>query len=366
MAQDPFANLREVLMLGYLRLPVTIGALNIVLGTPSLNDLSYSLELDGLLERGAFLISRSIKTLRGREVQEDEVIYEKLDKMMSYLNMSKFLRLYYYSLRLIKKEEDTFKVLEPFLYTKESRDLWNKVKARRYHGETVFKAPLNHFQVYWTSWNIEEDARLERKESWDQTMLMASAFNPKGVKSIRDKWYKQDEELDKERQNVLSDFLAGNGVNFKETKKETEAERLHREFAMWVSGEQDEHDKIVESYKKEMMDNIDRMQKRQEELRQQNRQRALDEEGLKMNKLVGLTDQDLAKINVTKTSNTITIHNEVQSGLKNVLDKYLYSKEDAGTLTVVDGKLMPKDVSKPSSTSLMEDVLSRPKPTMED
>lgn len=367
MQQDPFANLREVLMLGSLRLPITIGALNIVLGTPSIDILSYSTELPTYIERASYLVSRSIKIFRSKKLNGDEDDLEALEKLMGYLDRARFLRLYYYSLRLIKKEEETFKALEPFLYTNESRDLWSKTKAKRFMGEEVFHPPLNQIQTYWVSWNLEEDARMERKQSWDQTMLIASSLNPKGVKTIREKWYKQDDELVDIRKTVLEDFLKAKGSNYVSkvrTKKETEEERLRREFAMWIDGEQDEHDKIVQAYKQEMMENINNMQKRQEELKQMNRQRALDEEGLQLNKLVGLTDKDLAKMSLDKPTNTVQV-TESTDGLKHVLDRYLFAKEDAGSLGVHEGELMPKTVEK-SSTSLMDAVLRRPKPTMED
>lgn len=368
MQEDPFVHLREVLMLGYLRLPIQIGALNIVLGTPSIDILSYSIELPTYIDRASFLISRSIRTLRSKRIEEVDEEYEQLSSLLKYLDRARFLRLYYYSLRLIKKEEDTFKALEPFLYTSESRDLWSKTKAKRYMGEVVFTAPLNQIQTYWVSWNMEEDARMERKQSWDQTMLLASSLNPKGVKTIREKWYRQDEEILEQRKNILNAYLDTKGASSslkRVTKKESEEERLKREFRMWIEGEQDEHDKIVQSYKNEMMANIQNMQKRQEELRNMNRQRAREEESLKIDKLVGLTDKDLAKMNLDRPTNTVQVTDGAE-GLKHVLDKYLFAKEDAGSLGVYEGELMPKTVEKKSSTSLMDEVLRRPKPTMED
>ena len=364
MQLDPFLEIREVLMLGYLRLPVKLGALNIVLGTPSLEDLNHSIEIPDATERGAYIISHCIRLFRSKTVslQDDVSAFEGL---FYQIDRARFLRLFYYSLRLFKKEQDALGNLEPFLYTRESRELWSKTKAKRFMGENAFPLPLNNMQTQWVSWNMEEDVRLERKQGWDQTMLVASAFNAKGVKHIRDKWYEQDEEIDRKRKEVLDGYLAGRGVEKSKGAKESVDERLTREFAMWVSGEQDEHDKIVQSYKDEMISNINKMQKKQQELVELNRQRAREEENIRLDKMVGLTDKDLSNMKVgLKPTNTVTIH-DGNEGLKHVFDRYLFAKEDSGTLGVLDGELIPKEV-KNNTTSLMDAVLRRPKPTLED
>jgi hypothetical protein len=364
MQSDPFLEIREVLMLGYLRLPVKLGALNIVLGTPSLEDLNHSIEIPDATERGVYIIAHSIRLFRSKTVSlQDDV--SALEEMFYSLDRAKFLRLFYYTLRLYKKEQDAFGNLEPFLYTRESRELWSKTKAKRFMGENAFPLPLNNMQTQWVSWNMEEDIRLERKQSWDETMLLASAFNAKGIKNIRDKWYQQDEELDKKRKDILDGYLAGKGVEKTPTSKESAEDRLTREFAMWVAGEMDEHDKIVQSYKDEMMANMNKMLEKQKELAELNRQRAMEEENIKIDKLVGLTDKDLSNMQVgLKKTNTVTL-TEGRDGLKNVLDKYLFAKEEAGTLEVKGGELMAKEV-KNNTTSLMDAVLRRPKPTLED
>lgn len=362
MLNDPFSLLRDVLLLGSLQLNVQIGSLPLVLTAPKYDIVSWASSfLEDPNERNLNIIANSVSMLRGRPVSHEDV--ETIETLLKHLDRPRFYRVYFYTMNLLTKMDKIRESFEPYLYTKDSRILWNKFKAKQQTGECLFEKPTNYYQTSWISWNLEEDRRLDSKEEWDRAMLLASAFNPKGVKDIRDKWYREEKELETRRENLLNSFLDKKGV-FNEGRRETETERLQREFAMWVKGEEDEHDKIVRGYKEKMMRGMEEHKKREEELRSFSIRQQMDKDMI-VKPLVGLTDKDLEKLRASAPPKPHITLNENRFHAETILDKYLLAQTSAGNLVEKDGQIVPKEQAQPKpTTSLMDDVLSRQKPTI--
>lgn len=364
MLNDPFSLLRDVLLLGSLQLNVQIGSLPLVLTTPKYDIVNWASSfLEDPNERNLYIIANSVTLLRGRTVSHEDV--DTVESLLKYIDRPRFYRVYFYTMNLLTKMDQIREAFEPYLYTKDSRILWNKFKAKQQTGECLFEKPTNYYQTSWISWNLEEDRRLDSKEEWDRTMLLASSFNPKGVKEIREKWYREEKELDARRESILNAFLDKKGI-VNGGRRETETERLQREFAMWVKGEEDEHDKIVRGYKEQMMQGIEEHKRREEELRNYSIRQQKDRDMI-VKPLVGLTDKDLEKLQKSPSytpSPHITL-NENRFHAENILDKYLFAQTTPGNLIEKDGQIVPKEPpqTKPT-TSLMDDVLSRQKPTI--
>lgn len=125
---------------------------------------------------------------------------------------------------------------------------------------------INAIQGVWTAYNKAEDQRILDLTQWNYTKNIMSCHAPKGVKKIEDRDKKELEKRKEDQQKILDKFyyratgvtdfnderfseddsnLDDNGeIRFAHTAEEL-ADEMHR----WVTGEADQHDRIVTEYK---------------------------------------------------------------------------------------------------------------------
>lgn len=159
---------------------------------------------------------------------------------------------------------------EPYCYENTARYRWKSSKqgsdltAGVTGGERLGR---NLIQGIWAVFNEVEDQRLVEESAWEGFKLVASSNSPKAVKKIDegDRRRRQDEQA--RRQSILDRFFYYSKGLIDEDGYHKDKERdglgarisgpktvedLEGEMRRWVTGEDDEHDRIVESYKQQI------------------------------------------------------------------------------------------------------------------
>ena len=123
----------------------------------------------------------------------------------------------------------------------------------------------NAVQRLWTAYNQVEDVRIQEHSRWDGIKVTLSPHAPKAAK----KMFNRDDQLRKDelsrRQRELDQFYyetlgvvpprtdaESDALNVASTGPKTERD-LAEEMRMWVAGEKDEHDTIIDEYKAQIV-----------------------------------------------------------------------------------------------------------------
>jgi hypothetical protein len=178
---------------------------------------------------------------------------------------------------------------EAFCYEPYSRALWRFAGRRSPARDDYTGVPgasrigMNYIQRMWVAFNIAEDDRLQHIQDWQSAKFIASASNPKGVKRV----IRSDESLRKQEERRRRDAIAlmihqalygkeemqsgemvvmvrGQPVVVPRVKVARSVDELEEQFRMWVAGEKDWHDLVVDSYKDRIRKQFDDERERRE------------------------------------------------------------------------------------------------------
>jgi hypothetical protein len=134
---------------------------------------------------------------------------------------------------------------------------------------------MNHVQRMWVAFNIAEDERQQRLHEWQAAKLVASAMSPKGVKKLNrsDEMLRKKEEQrrreavermvnevllgDTDEAGEMIVMVRGKPVSVRRVKTARTVEDLAEQMRMWVAGEKDWHDLVVDTYKKRVRDHFE-------------------------------------------------------------------------------------------------------------
>jgi len=164
------------------------------------------------------------------------------------------------------------KYLEGFCYTTYSRDLWRAIKDLPNKEEfTGIKGTssigLNTYQHSWVLLNRVMDTEEEEDRDFDNAILIASAQNSKGAKSVRGKHDSAIQTRDERRKK-----LARKGASDKAqwspegwAAPVDTAEELVAELERQMHGVKDKHDLFVEDYMKQMEEKEAQAKKEEED-----------------------------------------------------------------------------------------------------
>ena len=191
---------------------------------------------------------------------------------------------------LQKAQDFELHKLESFSYEPESRQLWKSYSGKILNDPTLTSIPgtdklgLNSHQIAWAYLNSEEDLRLAAEEQWSYSKFIASAINPKGVKSIGQKDKARINALMEEREKIRQ------GLEYRgpERIERRSVEDLRQQLQLDLEGKQDLHDKIIATYEASIQDrNRQRMQEQVERLADMKSRRDSD--------LDNMTDEEIVK-----------------------------------------------------------------------
>jgi len=270
--------------------------------------------------------------------------------------------------------------IEAFCYEDDSRSLWNycgrkSPVSEKFNGlPGVEQLGSNHVQRMWISYNMHEDERLDELSMWARAKLIASAQAPKGVEKLdkqdRHRWYLEDER----RQKIMDTFFYKSLGLLQEnpsgsTDQQTvgmqvegpkSVEELAEEMRKWVAGEDDFHDKVVDGYKKQIIQRqYEEQQARDRQLLMLQRESQLRGEDDGLYELVGYTAEQIQVI-LQRTDSTRpgikTLYDDMASRREHITNKYLLGDVTSGVLSADQDGL---EVGEPQAVDLNAQIAGR-------
>ena len=256
---------------------------------------------------------------------------------------------------LFKRQAKALDAVESYCYETSSRFRWKSYGGQGAQLHTGIagaeKLGTNYVQRMWTFFNEVEDQRIHDDVLWEGFKLTASATSPKGVQKIdqRDRQRRSDEL--QRRQKVQDRFyyvrmgvlrpdgvpVTADGYHLTGAKSVME---LEDEMRRWVAGEEDWHDRVVTSYKKEVSRRY-LQEKREKEARAAALRDGREVAGAQT-MMVGYTPGQLAEILKHRQPGPPGVRS-VSDGMNAARDylyeKYIEEAPDQGNLLIKDGRV---------------------------
>lgn len=368
--KDYYASVRSLIVDGGLFRSFTSKEYNLhlKLRNPTQKDIDWIFEYSpyDLGEREIALISKCIYSINGRVLRGQDTL-EELLLLVSKVSKPVSRRLILCLNTLIKESQSAFDYLEAFSYESESQSVWLSWQAKS-DLNISFLDDLSDIQAHWVVWNQIEDERKKVRVDWEQALLVTSAMNSKGAKSIRESWESEDKKIENYREDLKKNARKGkmDDADVRKVKnKKNNFQDLQEEYKRWLSGEEDEHDRIVREYKESMYRKIEDDKRRAEEARERNRKRMEDITTLRNSSSIrtpvsALTDEEVARLSSTKKFKETNEHEEK---FEHVKERYILAREVSPNVSVdEDGNLVSRT---PKKKSLMEQISNRT-PRLED
>lgn len=299
-------------------------------------------------------VASSIWMVDGYNVLGERHFAPRMARTLRSLPRSSLEALFTLVLGLFGRAEAAQGGVEAYSYEAKSRSFWKLLGGA--HGlkdaggvEGGAYLGTNNVQRIWLAFNEAEDRQMEQNWQWAGFKMLASVQAPKGVEKMdaKDKQIRAEEE---ERRQSVQDryYYYRRGVidreGFRQGQKvhglqvtAKSAEDLQDEYKRWVTGDMDEHDRIVAAYKQQALDR----QRQVEEDRHRHLERvraeadAREAAALSAAPMVGYTADQLARILEGRDeglpSGARKIYN--QSRAAQVVNKHIQSQQ------VVDPRL---------------------------
>ena len=321
-------------------------------------------------------ISRAVWMIDGFIFLGEKNYAHYVYQQIQHLPRKMITRLFRLVVKLTRKVSEQHSLVEAFFYEEQSRSLWSQIKHLALPSDKVSgiigseTIGINHIQRIWVSLNNYRDTVIEERKEWANAKFIASASAPKGVDKINKKEQSALQQEENTRKRFLDEFFyrqtgvitdeEENPTSNRVIKTASTPDELEDEMRRWVSGEHDNHDKIVSAYKNKIK------QKHEIELRERQQRvadvrRELEEEGeetISLSPLIGYTNDQLKDLLVKKGHNadgSRVSRVMYQDQTVNLYNKHVDQNAGTGKLKVKDGKIVVKG----QDNSLMEDVAKR-------
>ena len=368
--KDYYASVRSLIVDGGIFRSFTSKEhnLHLKLRNPTQKDLDWVFECSpfDIKRREIALLSKCIYSINGRVLKGEEIL-EELLCLVSCISIPVGRRLLICLSTLIEESQDAFDYLEAFSYEDESRSVWLSWQAKSSLGINFFD-DLSNIQSHWVVWNQIEDERNKVRVEWEQALLVTSSMNSKGAKNIREGWEVEDKKTESYREELKKSARSGkmDKAEIRRIKnKKNNFQDLQEEYKRWLSGEEDQHDRIVRDYKESMYRKIEDDKRRAEEARERNRRRREDIHTLRNSSSIStpvtaLTDEEVARLSSAKKYKETNEHEE---RFEHVKERYILAQEVSPNVSIdEDGNIVSKV---PKKKSLMEQISNRT-PRLED
>ena len=265
-------------------------------------------------------------------------------------------------LGLFARQTKALHAVESFCYEGSSRYIWKSYGGHHPTAHSGIEGAStlgsNGVQRMWAFFNSVEDQRLRDETMWEGFKLTTSAQAPKGVKKIDERDKRTHQQEQDRRQELQDRFYYETLGLIKPKGEETDGDApvaklgskspddLADEMYRWVVGDEDQHDAIVNAYKKQVTERYE-----QEKRVRAERRRAIQERELGTGSedspmaLVGYTPEQLQEILKGRGAGA--------PGVKQIMDEggsrdYLYNRylerdHDSGVLKPESGRLEPAE-----------------------
>lgn len=361
-----YKDVDDLISPGFLSHSLRVGPTTFVLRTLGPGDLFLLRHRTGddLVDWQAWAVATSIWMVNGRCILDEPHLAPRLFMMLQALPRRALGVLFSTFLGLLNRMKRAEDAIEPFMYETGSRLKWQAlggdIKNLHLGVPGAERLGMNLLQQIWVTFNRAEDVRLDFENQWEGFKLVASSNSPKGVRKIDQKDAQRKKDEDKRRQSVMDRYFYYRvgvvdregylkhrdrdlvGSKLVPTKT---VEELEDEMKRWVSGEFDEHDRIVEGYKQRILARQAEVEAEREERRRQLAAEAerRANEGFEPTPLIGLTQEQLARILAERDrgrpSGARTVYDDDFFRSKQAVDKHI-RRPDSGRLQVQDGRLV--------------------------
>lgn len=317
-------------------------------------------------EAKAWALASSIWMVDGQIIHNHQEGLLRVHKMCLELTHPVRDALYRQLAILIRRMQEASLRIEAYLYETESRFLW-----RGEGGKILTHSPIsvgiNRIQHLWSFFNTVEDLREHNQYLWSLTKFVAGTQAPKGIQKLTVKEQKQEAALEYKRQRIRDRmYYEAMGIPFpteEESRRylnvnpmETEAD-LKKEYARWISGEKDWHDKIIDYVKNKIR--REHEQRLGDEVHRGRELEQILEEEQEIPASMEVLSPELAKQFMQRSREPKRV---VQDSTHNsAYEKYLAQDPVPGYMDVNDGVPRPKEAPTPEMLAhLRSRVLDAP------
>ncbi len=369
---------------GFLSHNVKIGRVKLALRTLGTGDLFILChrtgdDLEGWQE---WALASSIWMVNGHSLLGESSLDPRLFDMMLRLPSRAQDILFSTFSGLLNRLNMAEDAIEPFMYEAASRAKWRSLGGdlrNLYLGvQGADQVGLNLIQQIWVAYNQGEDRRIEHDQRWEGFKLVASSNSPKGIKKIDDRDTRLAKEEDDRRQGVMDRyFYYRMGVVDREgfTKNQDRdvvgsqmagpksVEQLEAEMKRWVTGESDEHDKVIESYKQRILDRqaaveAERVERR-EALAAEAARRA--DEGFQPTPMIGYTQEQLVQILAERDggrpASARFVYDDQFENAKATTQRHVH-RADTGKLEVRGDRIVDPDANPGADQRTLQQLIS--------
>jgi len=285
-----WADVDAMLSPGFLSHTGTVGAVTLCIRNPSEADLwllrQWHPNARSWFDYANDLITRCVWCVNGVVVIGDQAASKVVHTILNKDGDAILSKLFYVVLGLFIRRRKAERDVYAYIYETSSRLAWRATPANQFVGTAfgslpgVEKLGVNAVQGVWTAYNKAEDQRILDLTQWSYTKNIMSCHAPKGVKKIEDRDKKELEKRLEDHQKILDRFyyrsighldmndeayekddgsLEDGQIRVAHTPEEL-ADEMHR----WVTGEYDQHDRIVKEYKEDIRNRMLQERKQRE------------------------------------------------------------------------------------------------------
>ena len=300
-------------------------------------------------------------------------VYRQLISKLATFNQAQINILFYQVHGLNQRHDKTFVSMESFFYESESTILWEEAAGLspcddRVTGfEGVSKLGMNKAQSAWASWNKMESKRLENEYFWTLAKLVFAPHAPKAYEKMSRQDKEKSRDLSSQRQaaqdkayykykGVLDSEgrLVGSKVkeiiaNSQGVQMARTTEELSEEMKRWVSGDEDDHDRVIKQFKQRMREGYSKKKKERQKAIEEFRAEVESRErqfGEKAPPLVGYTLDQLNETFGDKILNTSVRRETTTHKFEHIYNHFLAREPVSGNLSLnKDGGIEVKEGS---------------------
>jgi len=264
-----YGDLYQLLVPGFLTARVRLGDHTYSLrslGPPDLYRIS-GVEKEGTIPWKIWAVASSIWMVDGIPLFESSTISPHLAYQSLLGSHRRVIGSLYGTLTdFFRRTRVAHQYFESFLYEEESRHLWQSLRGGAFPLSHKAGIPgierlgLSNLQTSWMAWNHLEDVREDQEYQWTLTKIQVSMQSGKAGQKLeaRDKTRHSDEKDRRltAHRKAWSTYLHG-GIETPDgdttkayvARAPKTASDLADEMRRWVTGDMDDHDRIVEEYK---------------------------------------------------------------------------------------------------------------------
>lgn len=306
----------------------------------------------------AWMIASSVWMIDGQTVFGDEQALHRVYEMCRKLPRSARQVLFSVSMSLVHRLDKAVNLTEAYLYESESRYLWKAEGEKAvYHSWFGVRTgiALNPVQKLWLYYNRMEDEREAYNVSWTMAKFMIGPHAPKSINKLNQKDKKDEDNLAVKRKEI-QDKGYYRYLGVLRDSKELEKDKTYQEFHVarsveelqdqmraWVSGDKDDHDRVVDAIKAKIRHERE-SQKAEEDRQRAELARLMAEEGMAGSSLQPLSpevaEEVLGRLRARQV-NPGARKVFQDDGHNSAYEKYIKNNPDVGVLRVdEDGTVM--------------------------